>query len=199
MFLLRAMMLVLTLLCATEVYPCTNILYKYKDQYLVGRNFDWLNNDTDVVFNPIGKKRETAQLAKNEKPLIWRSQYGSVTFVMTTPKGKLIPTAVQGGMNQKGLVVSLLEFSKAKFQKPSKTIPNINNTYLTQYWLDTCQSVAQAIKALNHLNVVTTWWYGNAVPIHYVLRDAKGNSAVVEYIDGKKHVFEGKSLPFRVL
>lgn len=183
----------------STAFSCTNISYKYDNAYLVARNFDWMTNNIAVVVNPVATKRQTVQLAKNEKPLRWQSQYGSVTFDMTTPHGKVIAAAVMGGMNQQGLVVSLLNLSGATFQKPSKRIPNINNTYLVQYWLDNFKSVPDAVAALKHLNVVTTWWQGKPVPIHYVLRDAEGRTAIVEYLKSKRHVYQGSTLPFRVL
>lgn len=190
---------ILLVLNTTIALSCTNMLYRYKNQYLVARNFDWNTNNTFVLINPIGEKRETIQRENDEKPLVWRAKYGSVTFNLATPQGTLLHAAVQGGMNQEGLVVSLLELSDAQFQTPSRQVPNINNTYLVQYWLDNFTSVKQAVHALKHLNVVTTWWNGKTVPIHYVLRDAMGNSAVVDYLNGKAHVYMGRTLPFRVI
>lgn len=183
----------------SSVTACTNLIYHYKKTTFVARNFDWMNNHVDVVVNPVGMARETLQLKSGERPLKWRAKYGSVTFNMTNSAGKMLATAVQGGMNQAGLVVSLLEFDGAEFQPLSHDIPNINNTYLTQYWLDRFSTVKQAVAALKHLNVVTTWWHGKSVPIHYVLRDAAGHSAIIDYINGQRHVYLGQTLAYRAL
>lgn len=178
---------------------CSNFYYHSPSSYWVARNFDWMTNHIAVVINPVGEHNKTIQLSKDEKPLLWAAKYGSLSFKMTTPKGTVLPSAVQGGMNTQGLVVSLQELSGSQFQKPSPIKPNINNIYLVQYWLDTAKNVPEALDKLKKLNVVTTWWYGKAVPIHYVLHDSYGNSAVVEFLKGRPYVYQGVGLPYSVV
>ncbi len=189
----------LVLLMLSISYACTNLGFSYQDEHLVARNFDWINNHTALVINPKGKKRQTTQLSHGEKPLKWTANYGSVTFDMTAPDGSVAYDAVVGGMNQKGLVASVLVLDQAKFQQPSSRLPNINSSYLAQYWLDNYATVFQAVQALKHLHVVATLWRGKPVTIHYVLRDAQGNTAIVEYLQSKPHIYLGKNKSHDVL
>jgi penicillin V acylase-like amidase (Ntn superfamily) len=178
---------------------CSNFFYQGAQGYWVARNFDWRSGHTALVINPIGVRRKTLQLQSGERVFRWVARYGSLSFKLTTPQGRILPIAVQGGMNQKGLVVSLQELESAQFPKPSRIQPNINNTYLVQYWLDTAKDVPMALRELRLLNVVTTWWSGQPVPIHYILHDAAGHTAVVEFLKGRVHVYRGSALPYRVV
>ena len=146
-------LVILSLTIATSSsFACTDIFYKYKDQCLVANNFDWYNNNTDVLINPIGVTKYSKYIPKGKKALSWKSKYGSVTFVMTYDNGKPADNVVEGGINQKGLVVSLLALSEAKFPNASNNKPNINNTYLLQYWLDNYSSVSTAVNSPSFLS-----------------------------------------------
>jgi hypothetical protein len=56
----------------------------------------------------------------------------------------------------------------------------------TQYLLDTCSDVEQALAALERIDITASSW-----PIHFALFDSEGNRAVVEYLNGGRKVYQG--------
>lgn len=181
-----------------QSFACTNFMFAYHNQYLVARNLDWNTKNFNIVINPINKIHHANQIKTSNNPLIWKAKFGSITFIMPSQKG-IDYAAILGGMNQKGVVISAAELDQAKFPPLSNTLPNINNTLLIQYLLDTSSSVRSAIHHLQKINVVTTIWNGKTTPIHFVIHDARGHSAIIEYLAGHMHIYQGNSLPYRIL
>jgi len=58
--------------------------------------------------------------------------------------------------------------------------------------LDNAASVAEALAALDKVQVVATESNGHKATVHLAIEDASGDSAIIEYLDGKPVVHHGR-------
>jgi len=171
---------------------CTRVLHVSKDQRYVitGRNMDWyLRYPTTFWKFPRGMEREG--LAK-ENPLKWTSKYGSVGLIQTADG----QSATADGMNEKGLVANLLYLTETKYPKRDIQKKGLASSIYLQYLLDNFATVAEAVKAIEKGDFQIV-----PVPIpnsehlptmHISLSDAGGDSAVIEFLDGKTVIHHSK-------
>jgi len=152
---------------------------------MYGRNFDWDVGIGAVMVNLRGVEK-SAFVLPPDKPLTWKAKYGSVTFNQFS---KEIPV---GGMNEKGLVIECLVSVAQHPERDDR--PAVNELQWIQYHLDTCQTVEEVLESAKNVRITPY-----AVRLHYYLTDAKGNSAVLEWIGGKQVLHTGETLPTRVL
>ena len=131
--------------------------------------------------------QKTSMAMQDGKTLSWVSDYGSITF---NQYGKEFPT---GGMNEKGLVVELMWLDGAKYPKPDDR-PAVNVLQWIQYQLDRSATVDDVIGSDKTIRIT-----GKDTPLHYLVADAAGHVATIEFLDGKMVVHRGKELPFAVL
>ncbi|MDF1760060.1 MAG: linear amide C-N hydrolase [Coxiellaceae bacterium] len=188
----------LLLLITNSAMACTAVARSYQGQWFSGRNFDWDDGQAFAVVNPPGVERKALSIAKKYKPLQWKSKYGSVTITMAW-QGKPNPAAVIDGINQKGLSVAVLELDDTQYPAVSAQKPALGAAMLGQYLMDRYATVAQALKAVKTLPVVATVYKGKTTPLHFMLNDAGGHTAVVEFLKGKVKIHSGKSMPLRAL
>ncbi len=184
-----ALSLVITLGCVAQAIPCTTFCLRTKDgTTLVGHNYDY---DTGVGML-IVNKRGVAKISTTEddgNPAKWTSKYGSVTF---NQFGRENPN---GGMNEKGLVVELMWLSDTEYPKSGKE-PTVDLLEWIQYQLDTAATVDEALRNAASIRIDPQL---PGIKIHYLIADAAGNAAVLEYPAGKLVVRTGAELPKPVL
>lgn len=188
----RAIMIVSALFVMPSVYACTAIARAYQGQYYSGRTFDWPDGRAVAVINARDVNRHALSLMVGKKPLQWRSIYGSVTIDMLDGDGQANRAAVVDGLNEKGLSASVLELDGTQYPKSKPGQAVIGSSQLVQYVLDKFATVAEVVKALPALPVVSSLYKGKPVPLHYVFNDAKGNQAVLEYSKGKVMIEQQK-------
>lgn len=103
-------------------------------------------------------------------------------------------------MNEKGLAVALLYMEDTVYPQIDDKKPCIYYTYWAQYVLDNANSVEDAIDKMKQVNLVPVEIDGRIWPMHMVLADSTGNSAVIEFIDAKGMVIHHDSvLQYRVM
>jgi len=171
---------------------CTRVLYVAKDGTVVtGRSMDWGEDlKSNMWVLPRGMKRD-GMGGKNS--ISWESKYGSLIVT-----GYDIGTA--DGMNEKGLVVSLLALVESDYGKPAEGGRVICMSTWAQYVLDNHATVAEAVADLRKESfrvqtvVLPT---GRPANMHLAISDATGDSAVFEYIGGKLVIHQGKQ--YRVM
>src|SRR5262249_22522634 len=117
----------------------------------------------------------------------WISNYGSITF---NQYGKEFP---MGGMNEKGLVVELMWLDGSKFSEPDDR-PSLQVLQWIQYQLYQNSKIWEVIGSDKIIRIGS-----HGTPIHFLVADASGNAATVEFLNGKMVVHTGKELPFPVL
>lgn len=175
--------LILFSLSVSEIFACTTFCLKSKGEVLFGRNYDWMIGDGLVFVN----KRGLAKQSSGENnPAKWTAKYGSVTF---NQYGRENP---MGGMNEAGLVVELMWLDEARYPKADSR-PTLDTLEWIQYQLDISSTVAEVIENSEKVRIDAP------VPLHYLVGDREGNSATIEFLNGKLVAHTGENLPVSTL
>lgn len=168
---------------------CTRLVYLGPDNNIItARSMDW---KSDILSNlwifPRGMAR-TGETSSNT--IAWTSRYGSVIV-----SGYDVSTT--DGVNEAGLEANLLWLAESQYptfnpaHKPGLTI-----AAWAQYALDNFATVEQAVSALEKqpFTIVTDQMPGEQrlANLHLSLSDATGDSAIIEYIDGKQVIHHGR-------
>ena len=168
------------------VIACTTFVIDHSGQRVFGRNYDWVTGNGLVCVNQRGLSK-TSQPQPDGKTISWVSRYGSISF---NQYGKEFPT---GGMNEKGLVVELMWLDGTGYPEADDR-PAIGVLQWIQYQLDNSASVEDVISSDKSLRISK-----QGTPLHYLVADAMGHTATIEFLDGKMVVHQGKDLPYPVL
>lgn len=152
-----------------------------------GRNYDWIT-DAGMVCTNLRGLAKTSLKTENGETISWISKYGSISF---NQYGKEFPT---GGMNEKGLVVELMWLDETKYPGNDNR-PAIGVLQWIQYQLDNCSTIEEVIATDIKIRISPT----GTTPLHYLVADAKGNAATIEFLDGKMVVHKGNDLSLPVL
>lgn len=178
--------LALIFLLNTNSYSCTTFCINTGDELVFGRNYDF-NIGYGLI---IANKRDVQKSAfvVSGTPLKWISKYGSITF---NQFGREFPT---GGINEKGLVVELMWLTDAKYSPKDDRPATGGVLQWIQYQLDNCETIQEVIDTDKDIRIPTT-----SVPLHFLITDKYGNSATIEFLDGKLVAHQGEKLPHRVL
>ena len=83
------------------------------------------------------------------------------------------------GMNERGLAVGLAADDTAT-ARPVPGRPTVGSVRILRLVLDTAATLDEAIAVFERYNLD----FGGDAPLHYLLADASGASAVVEFVDG---------------
>lgn len=169
-------------------FPCTTFVMESGQRIYLGRNLDWDWEDGTVFVNP-RNIHKTAIVMNIQNAATWTSKYGSVTF---NQLGREFPF---GGMNETGLVVENMWLDGTQYPQPDAR-PEINMAQWIQYQLDNCRTVAEVIASDKKIRLENT---PIRARIHYLVCDARGDCATIEFLDGRMQVHEGKDLPWRAL
>jgi hypothetical protein len=147
---------------------------------IFGRNFDWHDHPTLILFtDPPG-------------------EYASVSIVDTYYLGcgtgdpsllcKLgllfAPYRPFDGMNEAGLAVGMMAVPHARDGEDPQKV-TLDALQAIRLLLDRAEDVDTAISLLRDYNIL----FGEPA-LHYLISDASGNAAVIEFIDGEMHVIQ---------
>lgn len=167
---------------------CTRVVYLGTENRVVtGRSMDWKSEiGTNLWVMPRGVPR-TGQAGANSAE--WTSRYGSVVAT-----GYDICTT--DGVNEAGLVVNLLWLAESQYPADDSAGPTVSLALWGQFVLDNFATVAEAVDALNAtpLRVATAEVPGDEriATLHLAMSDRTGDSAIVEYIDGRQVIHHGR-------
>lgn len=166
---------------AFQADACTRVLYETASKsYLVGRTMDWYDDTgTDLWAFPRGMARDGGAGPASIK---WTSKYGSVV-------GDIYDVASADGMNEAGLVGNILYLVESDYgDAKASGKPLLSVGGWLQYVLDNYGTVAEAVEALRKepfAIVAPPLPGGKAAGGHIAIADASGDSAILEYIEGK--------------
>ncbi|MDF2638869.1 MAG: Choloylglycine hydrolase [Novosphingobium lindaniclasticum] len=168
---------------------CTRAVYLGAgDNVITARSMDW---KSDIVSNlwilPRGMAR-SGEAGPNS--IRWTSRYGSVVV-----SGYDVSST--DGVNEKGLNANMLWLVESQYPPfDAKSKPGLTIAAWAQYALDNFATVAEAVAALEKepFTIVTDNVPGEnrLTTVHLSLSDAKGDSAIVEYIGGKQVIHHGR-------
>ena len=169
---------------------CTRILdNRHLLTVVVGRTMDWPESTEPVltVF-PRGIQRDgglvDGRRVVDGDAVTWTSKYGSL---VTTIYG--IGTA--DGVNERGVAAHLLFFKPSDFGSRDLSVPGLSAALWVQYLLDNAASVAEAIALVERVQLVSMASHGVETTVHLAIEDASGDSAVIEFVEGRCDVYHG--------
>ncbi|KAK5198407.1 hypothetical protein LTR99_007342 [Exophiala xenobiotica] len=166
---------------------CSRVNYNSGEQdgnrIVVGRSMDWMvSTNSSLYAFPAGMNRTGA--AGNHS-LSWQTKYGSV---ITT--GYDISTC--DGMNSEGLVGNLLYLADSDYGARNQSIPALTLGLAVQYFLDLYPNVSAAVQDLYQPDGSPKFQVrteevipGVHSTMHVALSDSTGDSAILEWINGK--------------
>ena len=166
---------------AHDADACTRFVYTGANgDVITARSMDWQSDiATNLWIFPRGMAR-TGQAG--EYSIAWTSTYGSVIA-----SGYDIATT--DGVNEAGLAANLLWLVESDYPARRDGKPGLAISLWAQYVLDNFGSVAEAVTALraDPFHLVTDQVPGEErlATVHLSMSDASGDSAIVEYIDGR--------------
>ncbi len=169
-----------------SVIPCSTFFINHNGQMVFGRNYNWVAGTGIVCTNQRGLLK-TSYKVPDGSSITWTSRYGSITF---NQYGKEFPT---GGMNEKGLVVELMWLDETVYPRADER-PAVGVLQWIQYQLDNCASIEEVIATDKQLRITAS-----TSPLHYLVADANGNAATIEFLQGKLVAHKGNELFFPVL
>lgn len=181
----KIIFLLAAIISSISGFTCTTFLLNKEGQLVFGRNYDWITGAGIINTNHRGLFKSSA--LENDRKISWVSKYGSITF---NQYGKEFPT---GGMNEQGLVVELMWLDGTQYAKADDR-PAVGVLQWIQYQLDNLASVDEVIQSEKTLRITT-----EATPLHFLVADAKGSAASIEFLNGKMIVHKDDQLPFPVL
>jgi penicillin V acylase-like amidase (Ntn superfamily) len=170
------------ILVAPALDACTTFCVASGGRVIFGRNYDFDFGRGMMVVNPRGLLK-SAMVPGGAR---WTAHHGSVTF---NQFGRDFP---MGGMNEAGLVVELMWHDRAEYPAADSRAP-VGVLEWIQYELDTAATVDDVLRSDRVVRI------SGQVPLHYLVADAAGRAATIEFVDGALHSRSGAALPARVL
>lgn len=167
---------------------CTRVVYLGNNDVMTARSMDWKSDvGTNLWIMPNNVKRSGMA---GPKSIQWTSKYGSVVAT-----GYDIATT--DGVNEEGLAANLLWLVESEYPElKNNKKPQLSISLWAQYVLDNYATVAEAIRALEKepFIVMTDHVPGEKrlATLHLSISDATGDSAIVEYIDGKQVIHHSR-------
>lgn len=169
---------------------CTRIVFHGdNERIMTARSMDWkVDVGTNLWILPRGIDRTGAA---NSRSIHWKAKYGSVIA-----SGYDIATT--DGMNEAGLAANLLWLAESEYPDPHDVDkPTLSLSLWAQYMLDNFATVQEAVNALEAepFIVISDQVPGDTrlAALHLSLSDKYGDSAIVEYIDGKQVIHHNKA------
>lgn len=170
---------------------CTRVVYHGPNGLVItARSMDWKDDiPANLWVFPRGIER-TGEVGPTS--VKWKSKYGSVAT-------SSFDIATSDGMNEKGLVANMLWLTESKYPDLKKAggKKGLAISLWLQYILDNFATVAEAVGELRREEFVVV---SDVIPgsdrlttVHLSLSDASGDSAILEYVDGKLVIHHDKS------
>ncbi len=181
---------VLLLLLVSFAGACTTFLLtgESEDKLVFGRNYDWEVGAGLLIVNKAGVAKSALTFGGDEITAEWVSRYGSITF---NQFGREFP---MGGINEAGLVVEVMWMSETSYPEPDDR-PALTELQWVQYQLDSCATVEEVLASDEEIRISQN----SFTPLHFLVADATGDCATVEFIEGKLVVHRNDELPYSVL
>jgi len=189
--LLFVMVALAAILAGPVAEACTRAVYLGPEgRVLTGRTMDWrIPMVSNLWVFPRGMARDGAAGPRSAR---WNARFGSVIV-----SGYDIATA--DGMNEAGLVANLLWEVEASYPADDGVTPRVSISVFAQYLLDRNATVAEAVADLraNPVQVasgeVPFGPPGRLATLHVSLSDASGDSAVIEFVNGRMVIRHDRS------
>jgi hypothetical protein len=151
---------------------------------IYGRNFDWEHSPALLLFtDPPDGHRSVSMV--DLAYLVDESAARSLASLPVSDRTALLdaPYWPFDGMNEHGLVVGMAAVPHSPMpEEPGK--PTVDSLMAIRLVLDGARDTLEAIRILEGVNV--RW--GGGPPLHYLVADASGQAALIEYVDHEMRV-----------
>lgn len=165
---------------------CSTVAYRNEQgEMLVGRNLDWKHKDCLVLrVHQYGKVAsqsviDLAYLNMDNADLMETWLWERIPLLFA-------PYYVMDGMNSHGVVITAMSLGNTHPPR-DPTKPDIMHATDMRLVLDDAKSTEEAIKIFQSYNI-----HFVETPCHYLIADASGRSAVIEFLDGQMRVIDRK-------
>ncbi|MCF6240837.1 MAG: linear amide C-N hydrolase [Bacteroidales bacterium] len=184
----RIVILVVLTLIVNSVLACTCFSFMDKNGNIVfGRNFDFPVGEGHIEINK-RNMRKIAFINSSEEKIVWISKFGSISFNQI---GREFP---YGGMNEAGLVIEQMWLEETQYPADDKRYP-LTALQWIQYQLDNSANIQDIIGSDTLIRISNK----SVARIHFLIADASGSVAVIEFIGGKMQIHQKDKLPFPAL
>lgn len=173
---------------AASADACTRVVYHGEDGLVVtGRTMDWRDDiPASLWIMPRGMSPDGGA---GPNSIHWTSKYGSIA---TSSFG----FSTTDGMNEKGLVANMLWLAGTHYPEVQGAKRLLSVAAWVQYFLDNFATVDEAVHAMqtDPITVVSSHIPGTDrfATLHLSISDARGDSAIFDYIDGKLVIHHGR-------
>ena len=169
---------------------CTRVLWNTNDlAVFTGRSMDWPESTQPLIVGfPSGRERSGSNppgLVSDPNPLKWTSRYSSL---VTTIYG----LGTVDGLNEAGLAGHGLYLQETDFGPRDPAKPAVQAGLWLQYLLDQAATVAQALQLMDQIDVVKVSARGHDANLHVALEDIGGDSAIIEFAQGRPVIHHGR-------
>ena len=162
-------------------YGCSAFYAASKDSRLIfGRNFD-MDAKNSGSYLIVHTRPEGAYESLSTVNL----KFIGINGAPETPEDETSPLLFApyvplDGINEKGVSIGVLQLDFAEITQNDAGKTDMTSTSIIRYVLDYAASTDEAIKIFEECNLHT-----EGFAYHYMIGDANGNGAVIEYVDGK--------------
>lgn len=162
---------------------CTTFCLVDSQRIVFGRNFDYYAVDGRMIVNRRGLQKTAFWTNSGFR---WVSRFGSVT---SNQFGCEMPN---GGINEAGLVVEHMWLDGTVFANDAR--PSLTELQWIQYQLDCSATVAEVLASDQRIRIQT-----DSSPLHILVADRGGRSAVIEFLNGRMVSYTDDALPVAAL
>ncbi|MFN0143261.1 MAG: linear amide C-N hydrolase [Mycobacterium sp.] len=181
---------------APSANACSRVTWLGPDGMVItGRSMDWpYSFHSHLYAYPRGLEQNGSGGVNS---LVWTTKYGAIVVAGTTdPSGPI--DGVFDGMNENGLVANLLYLGESDFgHAPADDRPRLSFVAWVQHVLTSFSTVNEVVDAFTNpaiYIVPINFGPGNAAhpTVHLSVTDTSGDSAIIEYLDGKPVIHHGR-------
>ncbi len=162
--------------------------------YVLGRNYDYpvggkyymvVKCNPKVGYKSIGVADLSALM---EKP----DSINPFNTVRNQEITLFAPYSVLDGINETGFMCSFMQLEySSTMQNRGKT--KLLSNWVTRLLLDKCKTVEEGIALMDQYDMQSIFQKED-MDLHYILADAQGDRAIVEYVDNEMHVLRAPEL-----
>jgi len=154
---------------------CFSILGK-KDSIKLGRNFDWYDHPVLLLFTDPPNAYSSVSMVD----LFYLGIEKNDDLNENDERLLTTPFFPFDGMNECGLAVGMMAVPYAQYHPDIDRI-TIGSLQVIRLWLDYAGNIDEAVELIQNYNIDFT----NGPPIHYIIADSTGKSAVIEFVDNQ--------------
>ncbi len=162
-----------------NIFGCSTLSVKGKDNYLFGRNFDWQECHAMIVMSH--SPHAYASISTVNMDFISSGTAIDLNKLPTQLRAAISLYAPLDGMNEKGLCVSVNMIQDLSTIEQNTSKPDLTTTTAVRLLLNQAASVDEAVALLEQYDLHASM----NMMIHFALSDTTGKSVVVEYIDNE--------------